>query len=105
MTARTQAWKDSERKAAAALGGKRVPITGRQRGDAPDVAHEVWAIEVKHRKTLPAWLHDAMDQAKASVRGTQVPIVVLHQHGQRGDNDYIVVRRKDFIDLYGEIGA
>lgn len=98
------AWKATERNTAAALGGQRVPITGRQRGDVPDVAHPLWAIEVKHRKQLPAWLHDALAQARAAARGDQVPIAILHQHGQRGDNDYVVLRRKDFVELYGALG-
>lgn len=46
-------WKRVERAIAAAVGGERVPVTGRQRGSAPDVSHASLAIEVKHRKKLP----------------------------------------------------
>ncbi len=32
-------WKATERRVATVLGGKRVPVSGRGRGDAPDVGH------------------------------------------------------------------
>lgn len=93
-------WKAVERAIAQRLGGQRVPITGRQRGSAPDVAHEEFGIEVKHRKALPSWLLDAMDQAVAcSGDGAKLPVVVLHQAGQRHDNDLIVLRLKDFEEI------
>ncbi|GIV61536.1 MAG: hypothetical protein KatS3mg044_0402 [Rhodothermaceae bacterium] len=53
-------WKAVERKVAERLGGRRVPVTGRSRGDAPDVAHAWLSIEIKHRARLPAWIEDAM---------------------------------------------
>jgi hypothetical protein len=38
------------------LGGQRMPVTGRQRGDTLDsIEHEALSIEVKSRKALPAW--------------------------------------------------
>lgn len=95
-------WKATERKVAAILGGERVPVTGRQRGSAPDIAHSVWSIEVKHRKTLPEWIHDAMSQAKASIRGEQTPIVILHENGMRHADNYVVMRLADFQALLGE---
>lgn len=95
-------WKAVERAVAVRLGGQRVPITGRQRGSAPDIMHDWLGIEVKHRKTLPAWLHDAMAQAVAcSDGGDKLPIVVLHESGQRHDDDYVVVRLKDFQEWFG----
>lgn len=90
-------WKRTERKIAAQLGGRRVPVTGRARGDAPDVAHDRLSIEVKHRVALPAWLHTAMSQAEQSVRqAEQLPIVVLHESGQRHAQDFVVLRLADF---------
>ena len=41
-----RAWKATERAIAARLGGRRVPITGRQRGDVPDVAHPAFAMRL-----------------------------------------------------------
>ena len=49
-------WKQTERKVAALLGGQRVPVSGRGRGDAPDIDHTWLAVEVKDRASLPAWL-------------------------------------------------
>ena len=49
-------WKACERRVAEILGGVRVPVTGRQRGVAPDIEHETLSIEVKSRKSLPEWL-------------------------------------------------
>ena len=98
-------WKATEREVAKRLGGRRVPITGRQRGDVPDVAHPVWSVEVKHRRVLPSWLHTAMSQAICAVRDDQVPIVVLHEAGRLHDGDYVVVRMRDWVELYGEVDA
>ena len=89
-------WKANEREIAKRLGGKRVPITGRIRGSAPDIEHEWLSLEVKHRKALPAWLHDAMDQAVKSKVGEQLPTVVLHQNRQNHDEDFVVMRLADF---------
>lgn len=98
---RTSSWKNTERQIASRLGGVRVPVTGRGRGDAPDIQHPAYAVECKHRKTIPNWLHDAFAQAKASVRDEQLPIVVLHESGKRHDDDYVVVRLADFRDWFG----
>lgn len=96
-------WKAVEREIANILGGERVPVTGRQRGSAPDVKHPVFAVEVKKRKTLPEWLHDAMRQAVASVRGEQLPIVVLHQKYLGHKGDFVVIRLQDFQEWYGDV--
>ena len=100
MTARGS-WKRLERVHARIFGGERVPVTGRARGEAPDVFTKEFAIEVKMRAKLPALLEDAMDQAVKSVRGDQLPLVVIHKKGQRVDNDYVVMRLKDFQKMRG----
>lgn len=92
-------WKATERTIAARLGGKRVPVSGRERGYAPDIAHETLSLEVKHRKELPAWLHDAMDQAVKSARPGQTPVAILHEHGTRHDGDLCVLRLADLERL------
>src|SRR3712207_647731 len=93
------AWKATERRIADRLGGQRVPVTGRARGDVPDIAHPRLAVEVKHRKTLPAWLHQAMAQATAAARPDQVPVAVLHQHGRRYDDALCLLRLADLAAL------
>ena len=95
-------WKATERHVAGILGGKRVPITGRQRGDTPDVAHPWLSVEVKHRKSLPAWLDEALDQAAAaSDGGTRLPVAILHEAGERHGRDVVLVRLADFREWFG----
>jgi len=50
----------TERRIAALLGGARVPVGGRGRGDQPDVRHPWLSIECKDRIAPPAWLPDAL---------------------------------------------
>src|SRR4051794_26094792 len=97
-------WKRTERQIAGRLGGRRVPVTGRGRGDAPDVAHPALAVEVKHRRALPGWLRTALAQAAASARPGQVPIVVLHTAGVRHADDLVLLRLADFVAGYGATG-
>ena len=95
-------WKSTERRLAAMCGGERVPITGRQRGSAPDIAHEWLSIEVKDRKSVPEWLKDAMRQAQASKRGEQLPIVILHEKGMRMTDCMVLVKWGDFLEWFGD---
>lgn len=96
MTHPRATWKGTERRVAALLGGQRVPVTGRARGDAPDIAHPLLSIEVKHRGTLPGWLTEAVSQAVAAARPGQLPIAVLHAAGSRHDQALVVMRLCDF---------
>jgi hypothetical protein len=92
-------WKRTERAIASRLGGRRVPVTGRARGDAPDVEHPTLAVEVKHRKELPAWLKEAMAQAEAAARDGKIGVVVLHEAGSRHEQDLVVLRLGDLEEL------
>ncbi len=94
-----QTWIATERALAARLGGQRVPVSGRARGYAPDIAHPRLSLEVKHRASLPAWLHDAMVQAVACVGPGQTPVAILHEHGSRHDGDLCMVRLRDLAAL------
>ena len=94
-------WKAVERKIADYLGGRRVPVTGRQRGDAPDIEHDVLSLEVKHREALPKWMHEAMLQAEASAKNGQLPMVVIHEKQQAVGRCFAVVRLEDWKDRYG----
>jgi hypothetical protein len=42
-----KAWKRAERRIAQMLGSRWVPVSGRQRGNAADVAHPTLSVEVK----------------------------------------------------------
>jgi hypothetical protein len=95
-----KAWKRAERRVAEMFGGTRVPITGRARGSAPDVAHPLYSFEVKYygSKPIPQYLKDAMSQARASVRGDQWPVVILVE---KGGEMLAVVDPQDLIDWHG----
>ena len=96
-------WKACERNVAALLGGRRIPVSGRGRGDNPDIHHELFSIEVKSRKTIPAWLEDAMRQAETSVKDGRLPVVVLHQDRTPYAESLVVLRLEDFAGyLKGE---
>lgn len=95
--------KSCERRVAELLGGKRVPVSGRARGDCPDVEHPTLSIECKSRKKLPAWIEHAMRQAEASARGGQLPVLVLHQDHTPYAESLVVLRLEDFAShLKGE---
>ncbi len=95
-------WKATERRIAALLGGRRVPVSGRGRGDQPDIARPWLSLEVKDRATLPIWLLDALDQAEASATDKQLPVAVLHRAGDRHDHSLIVLRLAAFVDWFGD---
>lgn len=102
MTTARETWKNFERRVATILGGVRVPVTGRARGSAPDVAHPAFAIECKYRTRRPALLDEAMRQAKASVRGEQLPIVIVGQKHEDIRRALVVIELGDFADWYGK---
>jgi len=89
-------WKAVERRWATRIGGERVPITGRQRGSAPDIAHDRLSVEVKSGKTISTRQQTAMEQAEASKRGDQVPVVLLtHMRaGNKGNVEAIMFEKE-----------
>lgn len=96
-------WKSIERKVASYFGGTRVPVTGRQRGDVPDILHPDLSIEVKHRQALPNWILEAMEQAEMSRRDGQTAIVVLHPKGSSIAESLTVMRCSDTMQLLKKI--
>lgn len=93
-------WKQIERDWALDLGGKRVPVTGRQRGDVPDVEHPLYAIEVKAGRVMSPRLREGMSQAKAAAAGTgKTPLLVVTHCDGRGypREEYVVMTKADFI--------
>lgn len=92
----SRAWKEHERRTARRLSGVRTGNTGKQ---TADVDAGVWSIECKSRRELPGWLLDAMTQARRNAQAGQTGIVVLHQVGQRSDNDIVCMTIRDFSRL------
>ena len=94
-------WKHAERQIARRLGGSRVPVSGR--AGQPDIAHQWLAVEVKHRRRLPQWLTMALAQAERAARPGQLPVAILHQHGDRYSESLVVLRLAAFRDWFGEV--
>tara|TARA_R100001443_G_scaffold27140_1_gene40398 strand:+ start:952 stop:1245 length:294 start_codon:yes stop_codon:yes gene_type:complete len=87
-------WKHCERTVATLLGGVRTGCNGESRRD---VEHPRWSIEVKHRKILPQWIHDAMGQAVLEAEH-RTPILVLHEKQMKYEDCYVVMSMKDFVE-------
>lgn len=94
-------WKQAERRIAAILGGRRIPVSGRGRGDNPDIEHPVLSVEVKARATFPAWLEDALKQAELSATDGKTPVAVLHPDRRRYRDALVIVRLSEFAELVG----
>jgi hypothetical protein len=95
-------WKNWERFWAHQLGGVRVPVSGRARGDTPDVSHPLWAIEVKAGRVLSPRLRLGMRQAIAAARNGQTPLLCIsHTSAGRPAEHYVMLRLRDWLDLHG----
>lgn len=86
-------WKAAERRVARRFGSQRTGPAGR---NLPDIITGDLSIEVKTRKALPAWLHEALAQAERNAQPETLPVVVLHQVGDRYDDDVVVMSMKSF---------
>lgn len=103
---KSRMWKQHESNWAELLGGKRVPVSGRGRGDQPDVAHERFSVEVKAGAVLSSRALDGMAQAVASIKGGQVPIVCISNRkpGAKIVNGYyVLMRAEDFVTLISRL--
>ena len=97
-----QVWKATERAICKIFGGGRSGPTGKNDCDCDEGTYP-HAIEIKHRKNVPAWLRDAMDQAcvNARKRGMDwLPTLILHEHGRRYMDSYVIMRLSDYVDWY-----
>lgn len=86
---------EAERAICRYLGAERIAGSGRRDGDGG-----WYALEAKSREKLPAWLTAAMAQAERLSRPEQLAVLVLHQLGDRHDDDLVVVRLRDFRDRW-----
>lgn len=94
-------WKAAERRWAKDLNGLRVPVSGRQRGDQPDVQHERYSVEVKAGRVLSTRLQVALEQARAAARDGQVPLVAIEHSrlGRNGNLRCVLLELSDFLRL------
>lgn len=102
ITSRSR-WKAIERDLALKVGGRRVPVSGRARGDAPDIEHPLFSFEVKAgARLVSSRIKLGLAQAKAAAKGTQkVPIVLLSESrlGHKGNLELVVMDLTDFMAL------
>ncbi len=94
-------WKAVERRVATRLGGVRVPVTGIDR-DGADVLTPAFAVQVKCRKVLPAWLWRGMGGIVGEARKTgRTGLLVLKRPGQRDDEALVVLTMADWVAWHG----
>jgi hypothetical protein len=96
-------WKAAERRCAADLQGRRIPVTGIDR-DGADVESSLFCVQVKLRASLPAWLWSWLD----GIRGTAIPkgkigILLLKRPRQADVDGLVVLAYGDFVDLVGKV--
>lgn len=76
-------WKDAERRAAAAFGGRRNPCAGgTNRATSGDVVHDGLFIEVKYRQSHP-YVRLWYETAEAAKKEGKLPVVVLQEKGRK----------------------
>jgi hypothetical protein len=93
-------WKRQERQIAAALGTRRLPNNGQGQ---PDIRVPGWALQVKTRKMLPAWLTEAMTPAARDADPAERAAVVLVEVSQgRKARRLVVLEFATWQDLAGE---
>lgn len=105
-------WKSDEREIAKLLGGERVPVSGRQRGWAPDIAHKWLAPEVKSRISSIKIVQEMMDQAvKAAAwsakrgEGDKLPMGIYHVKGTPFRKALVFHQLGDWREWFGDCPA
>ena len=104
MTAR-KTWKAYELRVAKDCGGRRIPVTGIDRAGA-DVETPMFSLQIKLRKSLPAWLFDWLGGICASAQTTnRIGVLVLRTPRMKDADALVVVRYQDWISLIGDAGS
>ena len=88
-------FKATERALAKRLGGVRIGHLG-----GADVVTNWLAVECKHRKTVPAWLKDALAQSRRNAGVSQLPVAIIHEAGTRHSSDLVVMSLQSFQDWF-----
>jgi hypothetical protein len=98
-------WKAYERRVAADLGGRRIPVTGIDRAGA-DVVTPMFHAQLKLRKALPVWLFDWLGGIVADAQPSgKVGILILRKPRQEDIDALVVMRYGDFVELHGKVEA
>ena len=69
----------------------------------PDFETASLVAEVAHRKTLPAWITDKLEQAERHVTSkSKLRVLILHSSGNRHEEDLVVMRLEALRKLLRE---
>lgn len=93
-----QRGKATERYIATRLGGRRLGTLGQE-----DVDTSHFSVECKAYKRFS--IRKFLDQAIRNASHGKTPLLVLHEHGTRHNDDMVVMRLQDWEDWYGRIEA
>ncbi|RLC49240.1 MAG: hypothetical protein DRH57_00020 [Candidatus Cloacimonadota bacterium] len=89
--------KANQKAIAELFNGKDVGVLGES-----DVITEKFCIEAKSRKKFVGekWYRQAEEYTKKDpLAKGKIPIVVVHITGKRHENDFVIIRVKDFLEL------
>lgn len=94
-------WKRFETRVAKYLGGERIPVTGKGRGDR-DVETPLLCIQTKYRNAIWATLLRWMDEiCLTSLTHRKTGVLVLAKPGMDTGDALVVMRLRDFQDFHG----
>ena len=95
-----RSWKAFERRIAALVGGRRIPVTGER--DGADVIAGPFVYQAKLRRGLPSYLRAwVRGIVAAGERKNAVGVVVWKAPRQKDDDALVVLRLRDFQELIG----
>lgn len=101
MTARNT-WKGAERRVAADLDGRRIPVSGLDRHGA-DVVTPMFHCQIKLRKALPTWLWSWLAGIRLDAQPSgKTGILILKKPRQRDAEGLVVMAYGDFVALHGK---
>jgi len=85
--------KEAEKMVAKFFSGLRIGILG-----GADVITDRFVVEVKEREKIPAIIRQGIEQAEKYASG-KIPVFVLHKLGSCYDNDYVILKMKNFLEV------
>ena len=86
--------KAHERKVAELIGGRRTGVLGNE-----DVSHSKYTVECKSREKIPKWFADFWEQTVSNCEEGKIPLLVIHKLNQRYDDDWVIIKMKDFLEM------
>ena len=65
-----------------------------------DLEDDIRCIECKKRKVVWKALKDMVLQADTNCKNGKIPVVILHETNSRHDEDYVILRVRDYEEWY-----